>query len=110
MHMKKLLWVVLILVLLMLGGGIWFWQKYGTFVKMYLKMKPDESFDLAHAPPAPDYSLETHWATLPTTRDAADLIPTGFGGRDAQAGAVGIAKKRTLIAQKFYIFLRSHLV
>lgn len=85
--MKKLLWVVLILVLLMLGGGIWFWQKYGTFVKMYLKMKPDESFDLAHAPPAPDYSLETHWATLPTTRDAADLIPTGFGGRDAQAGA-----------------------
>ena len=44
--MKKLLWVVVILVLLVLGGGIWFWQKYGTFVKMYLKMKPGESMKL----------------------------------------------------------------
>lgn len=38
-------------------------------------------------PPAPDYSLESYWAALPTKRDAADSVPLKSGLKDLQSEA-----------------------
>jgi hypothetical protein len=50
------------------------------------RVKPTYHFDIAKAPPAPDYSKDLSWAALPTKKSEADLIPAG-GGTDNQATA-----------------------
>lgn len=44
-------------------------------------------FQQDSAPPAPDYSHLTSWASLPTLRDAADSIPVNSGFTDNQLTA-----------------------
>jgi Protein of unknown function (DUF3089) len=46
-----------------------------------------DEFDKSSVPPAPDYSLEKYWASLPGKKDAADSIPAKSGLRDLQASA-----------------------
>jgi len=48
-------------------------------------LKPDEAFDEAKTPSAPDYTKPASWAALPDSKDLADLTPPG--AEDAQAAA-----------------------
>ncbi|MGP8215298.1 MAG: DUF3089 domain-containing protein [Bacteroidia bacterium] len=50
-------------------------------------LKPWHSFDEYMPPPAPDYSKEDSWASLPWLHDAADTVPPGSGLTDNQANA-----------------------
>jgi hypothetical protein len=47
---------------------------------------PDEPFDPATVPAAPDYAKSSSWAALPTRADNADVVPEGE--TDGQASAV----------------------
>jgi hypothetical protein len=44
-------------------------------------------FDASPIPPPPNYSLPTHWAALPTKKDAADSVPKKSILKDLQATA-----------------------
>lgn len=44
-------------------------------------------FDESPVPPKPDYNNPTHWASLPTKRDAADSVPLKSNLKDEQATA-----------------------
>lgn len=46
---------------------------------------PKKSFESYTPPKAPDYSLEQHWAALPSKRDSADVVPQNAGLKDEQA-------------------------
>jgi hypothetical protein len=37
-----------------------------------------QHFQVKNAPPAPDYSLEKHWAALPNVKNPSDFVPKGF--------------------------------
>jgi hypothetical protein len=50
------------------------------------RVKPQYHFDIAKAPPAPDYGKDQFWAALPTKKSEADLVPLG-DGTDNQATA-----------------------
>ena len=38
---------------------------------------PDDHFDAAKAPPAPDYAKQSSWGALPGMKDASDVAPAG---------------------------------
>ena len=40
-------------------------------------LEPGEKFSYSNVPYRPDYSNESAWAALPTTEDAADIVPQG---------------------------------
>jgi hypothetical protein len=75
--------LLLLVVIIMLNGEKIF----------IISVKPPRHFDIAKAPPAPDYGKEEFWAAIPTKKSEAGLVPTGDGA-DNQA----IAK-----ADVFYI-------
>lgn len=53
----------------------------------HIFLKPSGPFDVATAPPAPDYADEAAWAALPNRGDMADVVPAGGTAKDAQATA-----------------------
>ena len=59
------------------------WNGYNDRAKIFRHVvafiiKPSVAFDLAKAPPAPDYADPASWAALPETEDASDWLPAGF--------------------------------
>ncbi len=83
--MKKLL-VVAAAIILVLGGGLLLMAAFPEAVMAFL-LRPGDSFDLAKAPPAPDYADARYWAALPDRKDHADWLPEGTPVVDRQATA-----------------------
>lgn len=75
----------LILVLALIAGALYMFRENLFFFAMRMQLQPDAPFAESAAPPRPDYSLEEHWAALPSKFDNADFAPPGT--RDAQAEA-----------------------
>jgi hypothetical protein len=53
-------------------GGALFFKAFTAY------HKPSGTFNPDDAVPAPDYSLATNWAALPTLKDLSDLVPAGI--------------------------------
>ena len=49
---------------------------------------PFKDFERYTPPPAPDYSKEINWASLPTKKDSADAVPYYSTLKDGQATAM----------------------
>jgi len=86
--MKRLLIGLGALALVVAGVGVVYGQRLGLLAALVFAHAPDEAFDAAKAPPAPDYADAASWAALPGKRDASDVAPPGEAIMDpAQAPA-----------------------
>jgi hypothetical protein len=76
--MKK--FAVVIAVLILVGGGLVVTGVGGDlFFKAFLAYgKPAGVFNPDNAVTAPDYSLSSNWAALPSKQDPAELVPQGI--------------------------------
>ena len=51
-------------------------------------IKPSDDFEYYIPPQKPDYSNENNWASLPSKKDKADLVPTNSGLKENQDNAL----------------------
>src|SRR5579863_7673700 len=51
---------------------------------------PDKPFDAATAPPAPDYSQRSAWASLPDMKSPSDAVPPDVAAADAAKAPVDV--------------------
>ncbi|MDO8290289.1 MAG: DUF3089 domain-containing protein [Parvibaculum sp.] len=83
--LKKVLWGVLALIaLLSLGTAALY---FDAPLRLSVFLKPWSGFDIAFAPPAPDYTRDDAWTALPDVKDNADVVPPESGASDNQASA-----------------------
>jgi hypothetical protein len=67
-------------VLIASGAGLYFTGYGGQlfFAGFMMYNEPSGEFNAADAVPAPDYSRQQNWASLPEMEDPADLVPAGI--------------------------------
>ena len=51
-------------------------------------IKPSDNFESYTPPPKPDYSNENNWASLPSKKDKADLVPSNSGLKENEDSAL----------------------
>jgi pimeloyl-ACP methyl ester carboxylesterase len=73
--------------LLVVGAVTVLYLSMNPDVAQRLFLKPSAPFDVASAPPAPDYKRPESWASLPDMEDPADTLIPGSGYEDGQADA-----------------------
>lgn len=59
---------------------------FGQKSNRYERYEVKEEYNEKQIPPAPDYSLQKNWASLPQMKDAADSVPKGL--KDNQSTAL----------------------
>ena len=83
--LKKFLWSIAVLIALLgTGAAVLYFDEP---LRLSVLMKPWSGFDVAAAPPAPDYSSDDAWAALPGRKDNADVVPADSDATDNQASA-----------------------
>ena len=82
--MKRIILLILVLGVV-LAGAAYAYRDTLTLMAMRASLKPATPFDETIPPEAPDYTLDAHWAALPTKEDGADRTPAGV--TDGQADA-----------------------
>lgn len=74
--MKKILLIVGGVLGVLVVLGLVFRDQVGMAL-FFMALKPDVTWEEDTRPAAPDYSVEAHWAALPSRKDAADVTPQG---------------------------------
>lgn len=72
--MKKLLWGLAIVVVL-IGGVAWFYRGPIAMMLAFRAMQPKHPFTQEQATAEPNYADPSSWAALPDRKDAADVVP-----------------------------------
>jgi hypothetical protein len=71
---KKTL-IAIAVVLAIAGLAVFIYREQIGMMLAFGRLKPNQAFDAARAPAAPDYSDAMAWAALPDREDLADVVP-----------------------------------
>jgi hypothetical protein len=74
--MKKVLWGLAIVVVLVGGAALFYRQEIGMVLAFHA-LQPKHAYATEQATAKPDYADRRAWAALPDREDAADVVPIG---------------------------------
>jgi Protein of unknown function (DUF3089) len=72
------------------GVGFVYGQRLELLAALIMAHPPDEPFDASKAPPAPDYSQRSAWASLPDMKSPSDAVPPGEQAADPATAPVDV--------------------